>query len=99
MMNYRQVVPIAILCAILTLELCETNVIKPKLNSNRNEEENYHQPKNPRSVSSVNATDSHEPDEKVFNVSMSTTTAMPISNIKIADQKYSQNASGEYKHE
>lgn len=94
-MNFSQVVPIAILCAILTLELCETNAVKSKLNPNPNVEEVYHQPKNSRS--SVNVTD---PGEKVFNVSMPiTTTAMPTSNIKIADQKYSQNTSGEYKHE
>lgn len=86
---------ITVLSAILTLQLCEANAIKSKLENVNGADELYFYHPHPRQPrSSVNVTVS---DEKDLNESM--TTALPFSNIKITDQKYSQNTSGEYKHE
>lgn len=99
-MNCEKVFLTAVLSVILTLQLCDTNAVKSKFDhwsGTKTTNEYHHQPRQPRSVSSVNETIAVE---KGFNASMATTTEMPIPMpIKIIDQKYSQNTSGEYKHE
>lgn len=107
-MNYFKVLPIVIV--ILILQLCDTSALKSKLNhkkfnypkqadnyANDSEEERYvcyHHTRQPRSVNSDNST---VLEKKEYNASI--TTTMTKTDIKIVDQKYSQNTSGEYKHE
>lgn len=92
-MNCKKVFLTAALSVILTLQLCDSNAVKSKFDhwsGTKTTNEYHHQPRQPRSVSSVNETISVE----------TTTTEMPIPlPIRIIDQKYSQNTSGEYKHE
>lgn len=113
-MNYLKVSLIAILSIILTLQLCEANAIKSKFyrkkvnypkyqadNDCRNCSDSnvrkvyYHHIRQPRGVNSDSTTVLEENE----NNTSSTTITTPQEDIKILDQKYSQNASGEYKHE
>ncbi len=92
-MNHRKVLAIAIIDILLTLRLCVTSEIESKFNHS-NGVEDYH----PTESQIVNGTDLDEMDT---SERLTTTTAFPfpLFDIKIVDQKYSQNTSGEYKHE
>ncbi|XP_037044851.1 uncharacterized protein LOC119080543 [Bradysia coprophila] len=75
---------------VITLHLCDSNGIKIK--------ENYANDAmdQPSDMSSVNVTDV---TEKVNLSESMTMTSTLKSDIRISDQKYTQNTSGEYKHE
>lgn len=104
-MNYLKVLPIVILMTVITLQLCNTSAIKfqeyyqkfhyPKqiLENKKSEKYGFHNKRQPRNANSGNSTIM---EEKTSNSSMTNTTE---NGIKIMDQKYSQNATGEYKHE
>lgn len=87
-MNYKNVFLSAMINVILTVQLCHNSVVRSNLDNWSG---------TGSSVSSPNET--HSEVKYNESMTMTTTTEIPIRDIKIVDQKYSQNTSGEYKHE
>lgn len=82
-----------IVAVVITIQLCDSNGTKTKNNYSNDATD---QPDQPSDGDSVNVTDG----TKEANLSESTTVTPTFkSNIKIDDQKFTQNTSGEYKHE
>lgn len=95
-MNRNNNILTAVLSVILTVQFCDTNA--SILDDRSGIEKSYDYRDHPRQIRSVSSV--NDSAEKNFNASITSTTEIPKPlPIKIIDQKYSQNTSGEYKHE